>query len=150
MIYEIGAGFISAVKRLGLGIAGAGGAGARLAAIVQAILLVQLILRVEAILIVQTILVLLASLIGSGQRGSGNGHDERNDEEQKHKLFHRFIPFCDSGAVLSGERQTVPQTWFCLRDAKPAPQIRPSIKVPDQNGYCPRQFSAYRFGLVCV
>ncbi len=86
----------------------------------QAVLLAQLILRVEAILIVQTNLILLASLIGRRQRGSGNGHDERNDEEQKYQLFHRFIPFCDSGAVLSGERRIVPQTWFCLRDAKPA------------------------------
>jgi len=87
----------------------------------QVILLAQLILRVEAVLIMQTILVLLASLIGGRQRWSGDGHNQCNDDEQKQQLFHEFLPFCDSGgAMLSGERQTVPQSLFCIRDAVPA------------------------------
>lgn len=65
--YTVGAGFTSAATRFRLGFAGTG-AGARLAAIVQPILIAQLILRVEAIPIVQTILVLLARLIGGRQR----------------------------------------------------------------------------------
>jgi len=59
------------------------GASARLAAIVQPILIAQLVLRVEAIPIVQTILVLLASLIGGRQRRCGDGHDQCDDDEQK-------------------------------------------------------------------
>jgi hypothetical protein len=116
----------------------------------QAVLLVQLILCVKAILIVQTILILLASLVGRRQCGSGNSHHQSYDNEQKQQLFHQFLPFCDSGAELSGERQTVPQTSFCFRDAEPARQIRPSRKVPAQNELRPTANCAYLFGSTCV
>ena len=112
--------FIPAVKRSKLGFAGAS-AGARLAAIVQAILIAQLILRVETILIVQTILVLLARLIGGRQRRSGDGHDQCYDDEQKQQLFHRFLPFCDSGGrCYRASARLCPQSLFCIRDAEPA------------------------------
>ena len=94
--------FIPAVKRSKLGFAGAS-AGARLAAIVQPILIAQLILRIEAIPIVQTILVLLASQIGGRQRRSGYGHDQCYDDEQKQRLFHRFLPFCYSEGDVIGQ-----------------------------------------------
>ena len=117
--YTVGARFTSAATRSKLEFAGTG-AGARLAAIMQAILLAQLILRVEAILIMRTILVLLASLIGGCQRRCGDGHDQCDDDEQKQQLFHRFLPFCDGGGNVIGRAPDCAPSLFCYRDAEPA------------------------------
>ena len=67
-------------QALKLGVAGTR-AGARLAAIMQAILLAQWVRRLETIPILQTILVLLTSLIGGRQRRCRDGHDQRYDDE---------------------------------------------------------------------
>ena len=114
-----GAGFTLKVKRPKLGVAGAD-ASARLAAIMQAILLAQLIRRLETVPIVQTILVLLTGLIGGRQRRCRDGHDQRYDDEQKQQLFHGFLPFSYGEGTWSGGRQTVPSSLFYYKDVGPA------------------------------